>query len=845
MHRSLKRPVAGGVFACVLSLIFSHCLCAQEDAYSRLADPDDKVRQGAVAEIFSRGASEADRLRAIVEKPRFTLARAEAARLLGRLKSLGARDTLVALIEDRTEPFIVRCAAAESLGQLGDSSVVPSLIEALKSIPRSAATALAALGSDAAIPELFETLRRESYLRAEWHNQHRNMLQRIHLREEARTEEVDYAEVIALMSREADKILWEIERSSFATVEVGASICRLGSKTGVAGVSGVPQAYFGSYPSDGLLRCLSYPNPVRLLAYARFEELFENPIKFTAIPEEHAETYRRYRDHRPAGQAHNWWQVARDRVTVLEGRSEASEALTSRIAEFMSQLTWEGDDAPEGNLILLRDLAIPAVFSALAELDPKDLKSLPLMRILNANSGAAGMYGAKVLAGGGSPKERALGFSMFSINRDRSNFTLARETILNDEDSPLVRCAALDYLIVLRDREVVDSILKPLLETASEQVVAKVCEALGALTNGNDTEALSGLKRTVSQSSSEEVRFAAATALIELGDLSGFDELIRGLGSSEEKSRKLAVSHLREFSGIYLGFDPASEPAVSELHRKAWRNWWSLRKSEDFTLDRDRLLALSYRRFPMTPLRFRISERAVRVIHQLGQKIAGFSAVAPAEVRTAVSRIISSTSVFTSDVMRSLDGSNSSPLDLLARRVDDPDPSIRLGVVVGFGMAATPDLVPLVLECLDDESRTVRMTAADSLTEVGLYGSPPPETRIGVSRRLKVILENEKSPLMQVKLHEARLAFGDGGAVKDLIEFLAGDEKYSAWSRSDAFFTLKKFTGQDFGYEATGTPQLRSKAVKEWQEWWKTANKRGAFKPLNPVPEEERHEPLR
>jgi hypothetical protein len=72
-------------------------------------------------------------------------------------------------------------------------------------------------------------------------------------------------------------------------------------------------------------------------------------------------------------------------------------------------------------------------------------------------------------------------------------------------------------------------------------------------------------------------------------------------------------------------------------------------------------------------------------------------------------------------------------------------------------------------------------------------------------------------PRAQTKAVERAVATNDRKAIPGLIAML---DSVDPAERMVAIGALRRMTGQDFGYDPTDPPWLRSKAVDRWQEWW-------------------------
>lgn len=121
-----------------------------------------------------------------------------------------------------------------------------------------------------------------------------------------------------------------------------------------------------------------------------------------------------------------------------------------------------------------------------------------------------------------------------------------------------------------------------------------------------------------------------------------------------------------------------------------------------------------------------------------------------------------------------------------------------------------------------------------------------------IVRKVRMLL---KDPRIEVRAPALRLtvAYGKRESVADLIEVLA-DEEYGM--RSEAYKSLQRRTGRDFGFNPAAPKLSREVAVERWRQWWQeeqtkmvtteTAVSAGFDTPAPPrvvVPEEERAEP--
>ena len=101
---------------------------------------------------------------------------------------------------------------------------------------------------------------------------------------------------------------------------------------------------------------------------------------------------------------------------------------------------------------------------------------------------------------------------------------------------------------------------------------------------------------------------------------------------------------------------------------------------------------------------------------------------------------------------------------------------IRVDAVIALGDTRDVDTVPHLLPMLDDGNLFVRMVAADALGKIG-----------------------------------------DPTAVPRLIETLE-DERPAV--RESALYALRAITGEDLGFDPTGSEGDRGKRVRAWRDWW-------------------------
>jgi len=125
------------------------------DMAAKLKDEDHDVREAARQALEMMGSPAVPALLEMLQDGDVQ-ARALAARALGALGDVSARDGLVEALADKS--LWVRAPAAESLGSLRDASAVPALVNALRDpeaeVQQAAAAALRQIGTAEALAAL-------------------------------------------------------------------------------------------------------------------------------------------------------------------------------------------------------------------------------------------------------------------------------------------------------------------------------------------------------------------------------------------------------------------------------------------------------------------------------------------------------------------------------------------------------------------------------------------------------------------------------------------------------------------------------------------------------------------
>ena len=103
-----------------------------------------------------------------------------------------------------------------------------------------------------------------------------------------------------------------------------------------------------------------------------------------------------------------------------------------------------------------------------------------------------------------------------------------------------------------------------------------------------------------------------------------------------------------------------------------------------------------------------------------------------------------------------------------------------------------------------------------------------PQFRVRAQRHLKAIgepaipfllpLVDHESDLVRTAVFSVFQSAGDDRVIEASIDALGDTNEYV---RDYAQRTLKRVTGEDFGYKPFASPRRRENAVEKWRKWWK------------------------
>lgn len=177
----------------------------------------------------------------------------------------------------------------------------------------------------------------------------------------------------------------------------------------------------------------------------------------------------------------------------------------------------------------------------------------------------------------------------------------------------------------------------------------------------------------------------------------------------------------------------------------------------------------------------------------------------------------------------------------------DPLPRNRLAAIRGLQTLGTPDVVPSLIQALDDPEEGVRAGANAALVEItgwdGAFDASRPETErlVATSRWAKWWDENkgrrpvdwwEATLLSDERPANRAMAARRLGTVTEweAIRYLVqGLEDEAPGVRAAALDSLERLTGERLGFDPDGPDAERTAAIRRWQGWM--AEHRDTWKP--------------
>jgi hypothetical protein len=92
----------------------------------------------------------------------------------------------------------------------------------------------------------------------------------------------------------------------------------------------------------------------------------------------------------------------------------------------------------------------------------------------------------------------------------------------------------------------------------------------------SDIRTIPALREVAENDPVPEVRYEAAAALLQIGDVSGYAVLIEGLRDENIRNRYKCFEMLHGLTKLDFGYEHDGEPEEREAAVKRWEKWWEL-----------------------------------------------------------------------------------------------------------------------------------------------------------------------------------------------------------------------------------------------------------------------------
>lgn len=769
----------------------------------QLGSVDDDARAAARDALVEAGDASIPALIEGLDDPN-SLVRWGACRILGEIGSVEASPALVERLQDDDEYSHVQRAAAVALGRCGGDNALEVLRTYMEKDPTIGAEALGYLGDTSILPELLNFL--------------------LDLEE-------DYRRLKLARGTQRELVLAQEPKVAGSIAIVAAAICRLDCRGGVPSLIDSLKftEWIGMYARSEFIDYLGDDMP-RVFPGAKRNENIDTLQVHSAIArffDDHIDTYihpAELEDPDPA-----LADKCRRIVQVIgEGTSDAQQrrvdVLTGIGKPILPLLVSEYSD-PESPAYL-SDNVVQALYlmggSLRVARTPRlvrrvfdDLSNLiPAIEDTAAKAGLVRLMGEYLhwwpfeveIVNYSSAYTEDVFAGIVQIRQEGKEFLLS----MLESEEPEVKVAALEALIKIGDEEFADPVGEVFSSTENDAVRIAAIRSLEWIRYESGRAMLQVLD-VIEGDYSDDVRLAAASSLARLEDptrapLAGLPALLDFLKSENPDFRARAVESLRIATDRYFGFDPQGSAAERAEAVARWTSW------ADANLD-------SFRPdiFGIRKRQFDYYNSTLRQYLDMATDLRRFagSAATTASIREFKNfyrhqfRFLPFLVEHYGEVDESLHPMIS---NLIASRFDKPTG------------------LPFLVSILENRAEADPLVLVNVLDTIGLFpehGLLQAEAQALVSPVAAVFEDESMARIVRITAADTLARLGDARGVDLLIANLTLDESVenAGWLRDESFDVLRKvarMAGQrgDFGYEPNAPAVVREKAAAAWSEWW-------------------------